>query len=517
MKRTLLILAIITALLIGSIPALYAQDAPDLPPTIITFTSDVNTLTLAEAERGDVTANLRWEIIGVQRQQHTVRLDQYKINAWESLLEPNEATLRATGRRAITIQQPNNFGPPTYRLAVTDAQGRILDQRLLVIDYDLESVTEPARIVSFTANVTALDPTALANRTARVNLTWSVANRTPDTNLVFEQVLAGGSVVSVELPRPNIWIPSSGTGAVAPVLPAPGQPVRLRIRVVDMVSGDTLAENALDPIEVSGDAAQSAPVAPPEPPASEEDDAQMPPTDSGTANVNVALFTVAPEIISRGGTVTLTWDVQGAAELGVYLLEPGGPIAGFTENPAAQGTWTVSIPASYVDTATFMLSATDAGGSIHNEQLTVDIICPYTYFFGPGIETTCPLEDMRTVQAAYQRFENGFMVWRADNSDIYVLFDNGMVNRFRDTWQGGAVTFPEPAPAGMMKPDRGFGTVWVENPQVRVELGWATDFEQGYIMRLQRSGHFKYGRLYFDLPDGSVVYIVENVWHPLGE
>lgn len=524
MKRTALILAVITALLIGLTPTLYAQDAPDYPPTIISFTSDVMSITLADAEAGQTVAKFQWEILGWQREQHTISLETYKITGWESLLAPDEAALRNKGNRDVTVEHPNNFGPPTYRLSIADNAGNILDQRMLVIDYNLDAVDEPPRIVSFYADEEAIDPADLANGTARVTLTWNVANRTPDTNLVFEQVLPDGTTVSVEQPRPNIWVPSTGVGAVKPVSPGAGQLVQLRIRVIEILNGETVAETALAPLPVTADAAQyvppPTPAQPAEPiadPVQVPDDAQMPPDDTGPAAVQVALFTIAPEIVSRGGIVTLTWNVQGAADLGIYLLEPGGPIAGFPDNPAAQGTWTVTIPEGYVDNATFMLSARDAAGNVHNETLTVDIICPFTYFFGPGYDPTCPLDSMRTVQAAYQRFERGIMVWRADTSDIYVLFDNGMVNRFKDTWMGEVISFPEPAPDGMLQPHRGFGTVWINNPQVRVELGWATGFEESYIMRFQPSGHYKYGRLYFDLPDGQVVYIVENVWHPLGE
>jgi hypothetical protein len=109
------------------------------------------------------------------------------------------------------------------------------------------------------------------------------------------------------------------------------------------------------------------------------------------------------------------------------------------------------------------------------------------------------------------------MIWRADTSDIYVFFrDTGLVNRFRDTWLGEVVEYSEEPPMGRYKPDRGFGRVWVDNPQVRAALGWATDFERGYTAWVQRSGDYKYARLYLTLPDGTVIYMVENTWKVWG-
>jgi hypothetical protein len=105
------------------------------------------------------------------------------------------------------------------------------------------------------------------------------------------------------------------------------------------------------------------------------------------------------------------------------------------------------------------------------------------------------------------------MIWRADTSDIYVLYrETGLVNRYRDTWRGELVVYDETPPPGLIKPDRGFGRVWVDNPQVRAGLGWATSFEQGYTMQHQRSGDLKYARLYLTLPNGTVIYLVENTW-----
>ncbi len=514
--RVLVVMAASLALVSGTAwaasPALseWGQGAPVLPPTIISFAVDVEEITLADAEAGETPARLTWQTVGVQADQRLM-LYAYRVNRWEPLLPPDAEPLPGTGGYDFTIQHALTFSPPMISLVIVDAAGQTLDQRIVIIPYAPPDPAVPLNIDLFHSGVTELDAAALASGAARVPVTWEVSGRQLHMHLVFEQVMESGSVVSVELPRPNLWIPSRGEGVLAPQPTVGGQSVRLRLRVVDIRDGNTLAAYALPPLPVVQGA--SAPAAPLSPPAQ---GGTSPGSSQGRspAPVEVALFVVTPETIPRGGLVTVSWDVRNAAEVGIWLVEPGGRLAQFAPDPAAQGQWTVVVPSSYVDAATFMLFASDAAGDQVQETVVADVICPYVYFFDTrGQALTCPLEAAATVQAAYQEFERGAMIWRADTSDIYVLYrETGLVNRYRDTWNGEPIFYEETPPPGMYKPDRGFGRVWVDNPQVRAELGWATSLEQGYTMLHQRSGDLKYARQYLTLPNGTVIYLVENTW-----
>jgi hypothetical protein len=499
------------ALLGGS--AWAAQGTQALPPTIVSFAVDVESITLADAEAGETPARLTWQTVGVQM-KHRLLLYTFRVNRWEPLLPADAGPLPATGGYDLVIQHALTFSPPMVSLVIADAGGQMLDQRIVVIPYAPPEADLALNIDSFGAEMAELDAAAVAAGAARVPVTWEVSGRQPHMHLVFEQVLETGGVVSVELPRPNLWIPSRGAGVVAPVPASGGQAVRLRLRVVDIRDGNTLAVYALPAIPVVRSAPPPAvPTAPVAPPASAP--GQNGSTQGRTvAPVEVALFVATPETISRGGTVTVSWDVRNAAELGIWLVEPGGRLAQFAPNPTPQGSWTVTVPTAYVDTATFMLFASDAAGAQTRESIPVDVICPYVYFFDTrGQALSCPLEAARTVQGAYLEFERGTMIWRADTGDIYVLYRaTGLVNRYRDTWQGEPIVYDETPPPGLFKPERGFGRLWADNPQVRAELGWSTGFEQGYTMQHQRSGDFRYARLYLTLPNGTIIYLVENTW-----
>src|SRR5690606_5442300 len=98
---------------------------------------------------------------------------------------------------------------------------------------------------------------ALAAGNARVTVDWNITNRPPTANPVFEQLLPGGEAVNVELPREFLWVPSSGSGPVAPVAPETGNTIDLRMRVVDMVNGTVYAEDTVS-IPTSGEAAPEA-------------------------------------------------------------------------------------------------------------------------------------------------------------------------------------------------------------------------------------------------------------------
>jgi hypothetical protein len=385
----------------------------------------------------------------------------------------------------------------------------MIDQRTLTIDYampnrELDPDAGEPHIVSFEGGMPTLEAYTVADGSARINVTWEVANRPPHSNLVFEQVLEGGRAVSAELPRNSLWVPSQGRGVLVPIMPPMGMPVQLRMKLVDMEDGSTLVDQALPPITLVGPNTAPPPVV----------NTPVPQPGTGpTTGAQIVSFTAVPEIVARGGTVTLYWQVTGTNRVAVARMEPGGPIAEESPVSSSTGSWTITLPTYHVDRADFTLTAYDAAGNVVQGAVTVEVICPYTYFFGdPGPGIPCPLNEGGTVQAAFQAFQGGYMVWRADTSDVYVLYNNGTVSRFKDTWTSETISVPETPPPGMYQPVRGFGKVWDSDQYVRNALGWATTLEQGYTMQYQSSGAPKYARLYLSLPDGGIIYLVETSW-----
>jgi hypothetical protein len=114
------------------------------------------------------------------------------------------------------------------------------------------------------------------------------------------------------------------------------------------------------------------------------------------------------------------------------------------------------------------------------------------------------------------------MVWRGDTREIYVLYDDGRYESYRDTWQeGDPVNIQGTPPPGLLAPVRGFGNLYASQPLVREKLGWATAAEVGYTMTVEvthgGSGRYPGTSTYFTLPDNRVVnlYPFSSTWQLL--
>jgi hypothetical protein len=165
-----------------------------------------------------------------------------------------------------------------------------------------------------------------------------------------------------------------------------------------------------------------------------------------------------------------------------------------------------------VSSIEFVLIAENAAGSTANASLRVPITCPYSESL---LDDSCPISQ-QTLQLAYQRFENGWMIWRSDTDEIIVLYSYGQWRVFDDTWvEGQTLSIAETPPGGMIIPERGFGKIWAENSDVRLDLGWATADEVGFTGRLEVH-QLWIGRnlgegLHVQLPDGRIIHL-ENTW-----
>lgn len=355
LTRMRFLTAVLCLLLLPTMTA-FAQGANG-PAAIISFVSSLPAVSLADVEAGEATTLLSWTAVGLDENQRLV-LDRYDLNTFVSLLNEGEVSLAASDSRQITIASPSSFAPPTYRLSILDFRNRIIDQRIIVIPYVTPTDAE-VTIDAFTSDAAAVDSQALADGSARVAVAWAISNRPPTANPVFEQVLPNGEAVVIELPREFLWVPSSGTGAVAPVMPEGGEQVQLRLRVVDLVDSTVYAEQTLMlPIEAGG--------------------AAQPETTEAAAQSEIASFTADPASVALGGQVQLAWEARNAASVQISVRTSDSPqqqvIAG--NLPLRAG---LTIPVSEdtfagVDSLTFIIRAMDAEGrTLSTGRADVDI------------------------------------------------------------------------------------------------------------------------------------------------
>ncbi len=105
-------------------------------------------------------------------------------------------------------------------------------------------------------------------------------------------------------------------------------------------------------------------------------------------------------------------------------------------------------------------------------------------------ELGCPGSVFRDRPAAVQNFERGIMIWSdLGNGDrrIYAYFPWNAYRQYTDTWQEGEPDSPDVSPpAGFYAPRRGFGKVWINDPTLRDNIGWAVEqFERAETATVQ--------------------------------
>jgi hypothetical protein len=383
MRLRLLTLFTLCALLCALVASAVGQSGPAIS-AIVRFQSSVTSASLADVEAGTVETTLSWHIVNVAAGQ-SVALDYFVQNGWQSVLTEGEA-LAPVGEKAVTLADPLSFGPPTFRLTLISGRN-VVDQRYLTIAIDTPAETTP-EITAFTTETTNLESAALASANTRVVVSWEVANRIPQTNLVFEQVLGEDETRSVELPRATLYVFSAGSGPVQPIAPASG-PVVLRLSVVDVVTGDVYSTAELEiPVDGAADAAP-APEATPEATAAPETagapgetpaldqtgvvaeaTAQAAPAEAGPI-VNV--FTVTPTTTAPGTNVTIAWNIDAAATVQIQEVLADGTIGITYISLPALGAISVPVPAGGAPVFAYRLTATDEAGVVVTREVQVTI------------------------------------------------------------------------------------------------------------------------------------------------
>jgi hypothetical protein len=204
--------------------------------------------------------------------------------------------------------------------------GRVYDQRELTIAINNAPPGQPS-IQSFTSSSTSVDATELANRTARVPVSWAVDNRPANSNLIFEQVLPGGSVVNVELPRTVPIVPSSGNGVAAPILPQGAQTITLTLRLVNLSNNETIQQREII-LPIRGQASTGVTV-----------------TDAAPASPEIVSFAADVENAQAGDTVTVTWEVRNASHVTLRAALTGSDASDFVgEELPLSGSQAITIP-----------------------------------------------------------------------------------------------------------------------------------------------------------------------------
>jgi len=218
-------------------------------------------------------------------------------------------------------------------------------------------------------------------------------------------------------------------------------------------------------------------------------------------------FTSNVSIADPGDTITLTWETENAVQITLYHLLASGQFGTFwTVGPNGQMAY--MIPSSTRNVERFVLYASNDKGTV-SAMVSVSLNCPFAWFFAPE-PPVCAQDAAIISAAAEQRFEHGTMIWVEEEDRIYVLYDDAISSpkwsAFVDEWEiGDPIEDPTiHPPAGYYQPQRGFGLVWREQPNVRDRLGWAPAPEVGYTTAVQRTSYYRYNETYIRALDSDI-------------
>jgi hypothetical protein len=223
--------------------------------------------------------------------------------------------------------------------------------------------------------------------------------------------------------------------------------------------------------------------------------------------------TVTPNPVRFGEKYRLSWQGSGAAMAIIevydtsnnvqYAMFPDMPISGSADIPVPEiGSWQKSIVVWAAN------KVTDANGSfVRYDKLAQSSTILNITSANEGQSDSRAF--VTYADAAFQYYERGFMVWRADTGGIYVFYNdlNGGTFSHWDqaTYQGWPDNTIVP-PTGYVTPIFGFGKVWGNRVEVRYGLGNAVAPEQAYTASLL----MQYGELvWLTIPDGRVVQLLD--------
>jgi hypothetical protein len=339
--------------------------------------------------------------------------------------------------------------------------------------------TQNPQITLFKTPATQVFASQLEARLAYIPVTWHVANRPPNSNLYFEQIIEG-QATNVELPRDEPYVPSEGSGIVAPINPnnTSATTIELQLSLRDMTS---------DWIYVS--AHISLPIV------------------SESPNAQINHFTTTPTSAVEGETITVSWDVSGVNTVLLDMSYFGEPRRYWPERTFANsGTTTFLAPAG-TRSAELILGV----DSEIRQSLVISVNCRFAWFSASdGGDSYCPANPAQSIQAVYQPFEGGYMISRQNSPYVWFYFsDTDSFDAMPENAPVSAEPFDELPPADLFRPTNNFGRLWTGLPHLRDRLGWAVAPQQGYTMTYQqtpwaigtRGQQFRL----FTLPDSSVV------------
>jgi hypothetical protein len=178
------------------------------------------------------------------------------------------------------------------------------------------------------------------------------------------------------------------------------------------------------------------------------------------------------------------------------------------------------VPPDANRTLRFELEATDAAGNrVAATSDEVRLVC-HPIFFDLPWAAWCP-NPPQTTLAAFQAFEGGHMIWRADTGQVYVLLQPAGPE-LPPAWVACVPrheAVPVDALPGRYPPDEHFQQAWASLTELWRSLGWGVTPEQTFTLTAQLSlspgdTMSQNDDLYLSWPDGRIARLLVYLGAP---
>lgn len=214
----------------------------------------------------------------------------------------------------------------------------------------------------------------------------------------------------------------------------------------------------------------------------------------------IVSISAAPNPVNAGLTLTVSWQVAGVETAIIEFYSSTAPNVPFVllQDLPLSGSAPVTVPANIAGDVTITIWAANRGHS-YSPTPMYQRVTQQTITVG----VARPVANTQYTQATYQKYERGYMIWRADTGAVLVFFgeQSGRVQSFAEDVYGVLPDNPIAyVPPGRVRSINGFGKVWGNTPFVRDGLGYALGPEDAYTLTIQTAGGTSFDS--YRLPDG---------------
>lgn len=255
-----------------------------------------------------------------------------------------------------------------------------------------------------------------------------------------------------------------------------------------------LAAATLEPTAMPVPTTPSSTLVPIEPPSVFPLSPTSQPSPDVVSTLSIVSFSALPNPVERGGDLRIAWQADGASHVALWSMtydskpgrwyRQGDPIS----TGSATGGHRLSVPSDANHRLRFELEATDAAGnSVAAASDEIRLVC-HPIFFDLPWTAWCPSLPQTTL-AAFQAFEGGYMIWRADTGQVYTLLQP-VGPELPPAWFAvlpASEVVQADAPPGRYPPGEHFQWVWSSLTEYWHSLGWGVSPEQTFALTEQLS------------------------------